>query len=87
MISKASRRIAIETLARDCIIENLIAQRTIKGITQTEVARRMGIKQPVISELENEHVDPRLSTLQRYAKALGGHIEMTFINNSDDHWE
>jgi len=87
MISKASKRIAIETLARDCIIENLIAQRILKDMTQTEVARRMGIKQPVISELENEHVDPKLSTLQKYARALGGHLEMTFVNNSDDNWE
>jgi ribosome-binding protein aMBF1 (putative translation factor) len=42
------------------------------GITQTELARRIGSTQPVIARLEAGGVDPRLSTVQRVFEELGG---------------
>lgn len=41
------------------------------GMTQQQVAERMGTKKSAISRLENNAGDMRLSTLQRYAEAVG----------------
>lgn len=41
------------------------------GMTQQQVAERMGTKKSAISRLENNAGDVRLSTLQRYAEAVG----------------
>jgi transcriptional regulator with XRE-family HTH domain len=41
------------------------------GLTQQQVAERMGTKKSAISRLENNAGDMRLSTLQRYAEAVG----------------
>jgi transcriptional regulator with XRE-family HTH domain len=41
------------------------------GMTQQQVAERMGTKKSAISRLENSAGDVRLSTLQRYAEAVG----------------
>lgn len=53
------------------IIQALIAERKAQGLSQTQVAERMGVKQPTVSGIETDESDPRLSTLQRYARALG----------------
>jgi transcriptional regulator with XRE-family HTH domain len=53
------------------ILDALLARREELGLTQTEVARRMEVKQPTVSEFERESSDPRLSTIQRYARAVG----------------
>lgn len=42
-----------------------------KGLTQAELARRMGRPQPRISELEKARGDPRISTVLAAAAALG----------------
>lgn len=41
------------------------------GMTQQQVAERMGTRKSAISRLENNAGDVRLSTLQRYAEAVG----------------
>ena len=41
------------------------------GMTQEEVAQKLGTKKSAISRIENHAEDIRLSTLQKYAKALG----------------
>ena len=40
-------------------------------LTQEEVAQKMGTKKSAISRIENHAEDIRLSTLRKYAKALG----------------
>lgn len=59
---------------RHRLLDTLVALRKRLGLTQTEVARRMGVKQPMVSEFENEGSDPRLSTIQRYARAVEGTV-------------
>ena len=44
--------------------------RKAKGLTQKVIARRMGVEQPAVSQFEKTTGDPRLSTLQRYARAV-----------------
>jgi HTH-type transcriptional regulator/antitoxin HipB len=48
--------------------------REAAGMTQQQVAERMGTKKSAISRLENNAGDVRLSTLQRYAEAVGCRI-------------
>ena len=44
------------------------------GLTQAQVAARMGTRKSAISRMEKHAADIRLSTLQRYADALGCHL-------------
>jgi HTH-type transcriptional regulator/antitoxin HipB len=41
------------------------------GLTQEEVAQRMNTKKSAISRIENHAEDIKLSTLERFAEALG----------------
>lgn len=44
-----------------------------RGLTQRDVAARLGISQPEVSKLERR-ADIRLSTMHRYVAALGGSL-------------
>lgn len=46
------------------------------SISQTELAKSLGVSQPSIAKLENVDNDPKLSTLKRYIKALGGELSI-----------
>ena len=46
------------------------------GITQEEVARKLNTKKSAISRIENHAEDIRLSTLRKYAEALGKQIRL-----------
>lgn len=52
------------------LVDALVRMRRRLSLTQTQVAKRMGVKQPSISGFETEGSDPRLSTLLRYARAV-----------------
>jgi transcriptional regulator with XRE-family HTH domain len=54
----------------------LAEHRRAAGLSQTEVAARMGTSQSTVARLEAGEVDPRLSTLERYAEALGGRLDV-----------
>lgn len=54
----------------------LAGLRKLEGVTQVELARKLGIKQPVVSQLEQQD-DMQVSTLQRIVEALGGVLEIT----------
>jgi ribosome-binding protein aMBF1 (putative translation factor) len=41
------------------------------GVTQETIARKLRTKKSAISRIENHAEDIRLSTLEKYAKALG----------------
>jgi ribosome-binding protein aMBF1 (putative translation factor) len=52
-------------------MRRLAALRVQQGLSQTEVAARMGTSQSVVARIETGAVDAKLSTLERYAAALG----------------
>jgi len=52
------------------------AWREYLGLTQAEVAERMGITQPALSQLEAASARPRRGTLRRLAEALGVAVEL-----------
>lgn len=58
-----------DALLREGLLESLVNAR--KRLSQKTVASAMGTTQSAISDIENGRVDPRLSTLQRYARAVG----------------
>lgn len=57
-----------EDLAK-LVSKELHEARIKSGITQSELARRIGTKQPVISTLESGKLLPNLSLLKRIADA------------------
>ena len=60
------------------LARSLIAARTKAGLTQDEVAKRMGTTQPVVARLESGH-KPSLKTLERYAAATGAKLKIEMV--------
>lgn len=58
----------------------MIALRKKAGLTQEEMAERLGTKKSNISRLESvtSGVSPRLATVERYARALGYGVKVKF---------
>lgn len=50
--------------------------REAAGLTQDQVATAIGTKKTAISRLENHAEDVRLSTLERYVKAVGKELKI-----------
>ena len=57
------------------LIEQLARARRESGLSQTELAARMGTSQSAVARLESGELDARLSTLERYAAALGRAVD------------
>jgi transcriptional regulator with XRE-family HTH domain len=58
------------------VIGELAAARREQGLSQTVVAARMETSQSVVARLESGAVDVRLSTLERYAAAVGRELDL-----------
>ena len=56
------------------LVADLTAQRRSAGLSQTEVAARMGTSQSAVARLETGDADVRVSTLERYAAAIGSQV-------------
>ena len=61
----------------------LAALRQAAELTQTELARRLGVTQAAISRIEQPH-DLLLSTLNSYLAAIGGHASVV-VTFADGH--
>ncbi len=57
------------------LIEELVRARRESALSQTEIAARMGTSQSAVARLESGALDARLSTLERYAAALGRTVD------------
>ena len=70
------REMALRRMAeqRAGLVRDLVEQRVSAGLSQTEVAARMGTSQSAVARLESGATDIRASTLERYAAAVGGEI-------------
>jgi transcriptional regulator with XRE-family HTH domain len=67
----ALRRMSAE---RRRLVADLTSQRRSAGLSQTEVAARMGTSQSAVARLETGDADVRVSTLERYAAAIGSQV-------------
>jgi ribosome-binding protein aMBF1 (putative translation factor) len=59
---------------RGRLVRELAEQRQAAGLSQTEIAARMGTSQSAVARLESGTADVRASTLERYAAAVGSEI-------------
>ena len=60
------------------IKKQLVAARLAKGLTQDEIAKKIGTSKSNISRLEslNNNYMPNLTTLMKYAEALGMRLDI-----------
>ena len=58
------------------LVGAMVEARHEAGLTQKELAERMGTTQSVIARLENAHHMPSLDLVTRYAAALGRRIDI-----------
>jgi transcriptional regulator with XRE-family HTH domain len=49
------------------------------GLTQVELAQRLGTTQPVVARLENADSNPTLATLERALEAAGYELELRAV--------
>ena len=61
------------------LLRELAARRVEMGLSQKVVAALMGTTQPALARLERGEIDPKLSTLERYAAALGQTIAVIAV--------
>jgi ribosome-binding protein aMBF1 (putative translation factor) len=70
---------AIEADAAIELAEIVYNMRTRAGLSQTELANRMGARQPFISAIERAVRTPTVATLQRIADATGNRIKLEVV--------
>ena len=66
------------------LLDEFLKARAAAGVTQAEVAERIGTTQSAIARMESgrgKH-SPSLATLQKYAHALGYRLELKLINDT-----
>lgn len=74
LLAEADTRAEYDALETEfAIARELIAARARAGLSQAQVAERMGTSQSTIARLESGRTLPSLRTLDRYARATGSH--------------
>ena len=61
------------------VARQLIAARSHAGLSQAEVARRMGTSQSAVARLESGERLPAMRSLEKYAKAIGYKLEVRLV--------
>ena len=69
------------------LLNEMLHARKEAGLNQLQVAELMGTKQTAITRLESAlsaggH-SPSLTTLKKYANAVGCHLDIRFVNNRE----
>ena len=62
-----------------CLAETLKEERLRAGLTQEQLAERIGTKKTYISRLENGKADVQLNTLFRIFEGLGRRVSLTIL--------
>lgn len=66
------------------LLREMLKARNKAGLSQADVAERMGTKAPAITRLESSLTSgqhsPSIATLKKYAEAVGCHLEIKFIH-------
>jgi transcriptional regulator with XRE-family HTH domain len=78
------RREVEEELAQVLIEHKIANLRKRKGLTQAALARRSGVSQPMIAQIESGKLNNlTLKTLARTARALGASLKIDLISRSE----
>ena len=84
-LQRADVRDAYDQLEEEfSFLDEFLRARASAGITQAEVAERIGTTQSAIARLESgrgKH-SPSLATLHKYAHALGCRLELRLVNGT-----
>lgn len=68
----------IKELTDEMILETgLQLLREELNISQTILAKNLGISQPAVTQIEQRGNDIKLATLKRYVEAMGGKLSLT----------
>ena len=81
-LAKPGVRAAYDELSEEfAFLDEVLKARTKSGLTQSEVAERMGTTQSAVARLESANAkhSPSIATLQRYAEALGHRVEVRLV--------
>ena len=76
-----------DAACRSDVISGLTDIRCAMELSQKKVAKAMGTTQSAVSELEGGATDPRLSTLQRYARAVGASLHIGLMVPNELSWQ
>ena len=77
------RRLADEMLNEMRLEQDLAALREERGLSQSELAKLLGVSQPAVAKIESGKVrNLELKTLFRYAAALGGRVNINIEKGS-----
>src|SRR6266853_709130 len=70
---------AYEALEEEFVLASAVMDaRNRAGLTQKELASKMGTTQPVVARLESGRVRPSMRTLERLAEATGSRLLISF---------
>lgn len=67
------------------LIRDLIKMRKKHGLSQEEVAERMGVSQPAVATFERPGNNPTFNTLRRYAFAVEANLEFEVVDVCLEH--
>ncbi len=84
-LKKQSVREEYEALSPEFnLLREMLKARNDAGLSQADVAERMGTKAPAITRLESSLTSgrhsPSIATLKKYAEAVGCHLEIKFVH-------
>lgn len=78
-IKEPKYRKAYEALEKEFVLASAVMDaRNRAGLTQQELARKMGTTQPVVARLESGRARPSMRTLERLAQATGSRLLISF---------
>nr|WP_255535485.1 helix-turn-helix transcriptional regulator [Polynucleobacter finlandensis] len=85
MLKNSAVKAEVDKLNREefAILDEILAARKEAGLSQAQIAKRMGTQAPAIARLESalatgKH-SPSLNTLRKYAAALGKRVELHLV--------
>ena len=73
-------RVELQKAVKDNVIEQFIAKRKERGMTQSDVSTVTGIQRPNISRLESGYYNPTLDMLVRLADSIDCNVKITFVD-------
>lgn len=85
MLQDPAVRAEVERLEQEemPMLDAILAARRDAGLTQAQVAERMGTKAPAVARLEAALISgtpsPSLATLRKYAAALGKRVHVQLV--------
>jgi DNA-binding XRE family transcriptional regulator len=85
MLKNPAVKAEVNQLNREefAILDEILAARKEAGLSQAQIAKRMGTQAPAIARLESSLAtgkhSPSLSTLRKYAAALGKRVELHLV--------